>query len=133
MEIKRIILEQLVSEARIAQVSADIKFFLNINDTIHSKEQKTRHQSKGVVITDDQIVFILEKAKSKIASYIIGNRIYERIPFVVTQVNGEKISLAIVGKAITPYKWDLTVKTVWSEKAEGKPFKVGREQLVIAV
>jgi len=133
MEIKRIILEQLVNEARIAQISTDIKFFLNINDTAHSQEQKTRHQSKGVIITDAQIISILEKAKPRIAAYIIGGRIFEKIPFIVTEVSGDKISLAIVGKASTPYRWDLTVKTVWSERAEGKPFKVGREQLVINV
>lgn len=133
MEVKRIILEQLIKEARISQISTDIKFFLNINDTIHSQEQKLRHQSKGIEITNEDIISILERAKPRIASYIIGGRIIEKIPFVVTELGGRKISLAINGKAITPYKWDLTVKTVWSELAEGKPFKVGREQLVINV
>lgn len=133
MEVKRIIFEQLIKEARISQIAADIKFFFNINDTIHSQEQKLRHLAKGIEITNEEIITILEKAKPRIASYIIGGRIMEKIPFIVTEVSGKKISLAITGKAMTPYKWDLTVKTVWSELAEGKPFKVGREQLVINV
>ena len=76
---------------------------------------------------------MLEKAKSKIASYIIGDRIRDKIPFVITELGQDKISLAIIPKFITPYKWNLTIKTVWSEKAENSPFKTGKDQMVIYV
>jgi len=133
MEVKRIVLEQLLLETKIAQLAANIKFVLNVNDTFHSNQQKTRHSEKGIVITDEEIITVLEKAKNKIANYIITDKIKEKIDFAVKEFSGKQITLAVVPKYMTPYRWELTVKTVWSEKAEGMPLRLGPTQLLITV
>jgi len=133
MEIKRIIIEQLVNEARIAQISANISLSLDVQSTGHSSSQRFRHKdSNTVIITNSDIRNVVEMAKNDIAFNIIQGEIVDGVDFVITDTVSEKgISLAIIPKEDTPYHWKLIVRTVFSEKATGQPFRVGRDQLHI--
>ena len=135
MEIKRIIIEQLVNEARIAQISANISLSLDVQSTGHSSAQRFRHKdSNTVIITNSDIRDVIERAKNDIAFNIIQGDTIDDSDFVITDTTGEKgISLAIIPKEDTPYHWRLIVRTVFSEKTSGQPFRVGRDQLHIKI
>lgn len=135
MEIKRIIIEQLVTEARIAQISANISLSFDIQSTGHSSAQRFRHKdSTSTIITNSDIRDVIERAKSDIAINIVQGNIIDDSDFVITDTVGEKgISLAIIPKEDTPYHWRLIVRTVFSEKTTGQPFRVGRDQLHIKI
>lgn len=135
MEIKRIILEQLVNEARIAQISANISISLDVQSTGHSSAQRFRHkENTKIIITNPDIREVVEKAKNDIAFYIVQGDIQDGVDFVVSDKTGnKKISLAIIPKEDTPYHWNLIIRTVFSELAQGEPFRVGRNQLHIKV
>lgn len=135
MEIKRIILEQLVNEARIAQIAASISISMDVQSTGHSDVQRFRHKdSNTVIITNSEIRGVVEKAKNDIAFHIVQGDISDDLDFVITDKESEKvITLAIIPKEVTPYHWRLIVRTVFSEKAKGEPFRVGRDQLHIVV
>lgn len=136
MEIKRIILEQLINEARIAQISANLTLSLDVYHTDHSKSQRWRHKEGKdiIIITNSDIRATIEKAKNDIAFHIVQGDIVDQVDFVVTDRDSEKeLSLAIIPNEDTPYHWRLIVRTVFSEKAKGEPFRVGRDQLHIIV
>ena len=135
MEIKRIIIEQLVKEARIAQISANISLSLDVQSTGHSDSQRFRHKdSNTVIIINSDIRDVVERAKTDIAMAIVQGDIVDNVDFVVTDTMGEKsISLAIIPKEDTPYHWVLIIRTVFSEKARGEPFRIGRDQLHIKI
>jgi len=134
MSIKSIILEEvgLLLEKRIAQISANITISFDIQETGHSNKQKFRHKnSNGIIILNSEIRDVIEKSKDDISFNIAYGEIVDETNFVVSSTEGKLISLAIVAKKKTPYQWDLIIRTVFSEKAEGIPFMVGRDQLHI--
>jgi hypothetical protein len=135
MDIKRIILNELLIESKIAQIVADIKISFDVRSTKHSNTQRFRHKdSNNVIITNSDIRNVIEKAKSDIAFYIVQNKITNNSIFIVSDSTGDKlISLSIVAEELTPYQWNLIITTVWSEKASGKSFMVGRNQFHIVV
>lgn len=135
MEIKRILLEQIINEARIAQIAANISLSFDVHETGHSKNQRFRHKdASSLIIINSDIRGVIERAKNDIAFHIVQGDIVDGEDFVVTDRNGEKkISLAIVPKEETPYYWNLIIRTVFSELAKGEPFRVGRDQLHIVI
>lgn len=135
MEIKRIILEQLVNEARIAQISANITISLDVQSTGHSSAQRFRHKDASrLIISNSDIRDVVEKAKNDIAFYIVQGDIQDGQDFVITDRTGNKgISLAVIPQEDTPYHWNLIIRTVFSSVATGEPFRVGRDQLHIKV
>lgn len=135
MEIKRIILEQLVNEARIAQISANISLSLDVQSTGHSSAQRFRHKDASqLIISNSDIRDVVERAKGDIALHIVQGDIQDGIDFVVTDKTGNKrISLAIIPEEDTPYHWNLIIRTVFSATAGGAPFRVGRDQLHIQI
>lgn len=135
MDIKRIILEQLVNEARIAQISANISLSLDVQSTGHSSAQRFRHKDESrLIISNSDIRDVVEKAKGDIAFHIVQGDIQDGQDFVITDRTGNKgISLAIVPQESTPYHWNLIIRTVFSATAKGEPFRVGRDQLHIVI
>jgi len=135
MEIKRIILEQLVNEARIAQISANISLSLDVQSTGHSSKQRFRHKDSDMtIILNSDIRDVVEKAKNDIAFSIVQGDIENGKDFVISDKTGNKgISLALVPQENTPYHWNLLVRTVFSATAKGEPFRVGRDQLHIQI
>jgi hypothetical protein len=135
MEIKRIILEQLVNEARIAQISANITLSLDVQSTGHSSKQRFRHKdTNSMIISNSDIRDVIEKAKGDIALNIVHGEIESGRDFVISDKTGNKgISLAIVPQENSPYHWILVVRTVFSSTASGEPFRVGRNQLHLQV
>lgn len=135
MDIKKIITEHLIIEARVAQISANISLSLDVYETSHSKERRFRHKNNsGVIITNSEIREVVERVKDTIAFHIVHGDIKNGEDFVVSDKTGQKqLSLAIIPEEKSPYYWHLILKTVFSELAEGEPFKVGREQLHIKI
>lgn len=135
MEIKRIILEQLVNEARIAQISANITLSLDVQSTGHSSKQRFRHKDAShLIISNSDIRDVIEKAKGDIALHIVQGDIESGRDFVISDRTGNKgISLAVVPQEDTPYHWKLVIRTVFSSTASGEPFRVGRDQLHLQV
>jgi len=134
MEIKRIILEQLLLEKRIGQISANITISFDLHQTAHSDKQKYRHKdSGGRIITNSDLTNVVNRAKNEIAFNIINGEIVDNIDFVITdETSDKKISLALVPKELTPYHWNLVIRTVFSAH-RGDPFRVGRNQLQIKI
>jgi hypothetical protein len=133
MNFKKIILEQLLLEAKIAQISANITLSLDVYETSHSKTRRFRGKDSGVIITNSDIRDLIERAKDTISFHIIQNDIVSGKDFVVSDENGKKISLAIIPEEKTPYHWNLVLKTVFSELIDGESFRVGRDQLHIKI
>jgi hypothetical protein len=134
MEIKRIIFEQLLLEKRIGQISANITISLDLHQTGHSSNQRFRHKDTGgPIITNSDITNLVERAKNDISFHIVQGAIEDGKDFVITDETGEKgISLALTVEEISPYQWNLIIRTVFSAHS-GEPFRVGRDQLQIKI
>jgi len=146
MDIKRLILEELLLEYRIAELTASIvnnfTVRLDIEDTKHYNARKHRHEFVGkntmvpLYIDDTEVISILEKAKRHIAGKIVSGAIRNGKDFVLADKTGvKKIVLVIAPRLLENDKtrWELTIVTIFSELAAGRPFTTRDNQLLIKV
>lgn len=149
MNIKTIISEQLLLEIRIAQIITTIAnnftVVMDVEDTKHYNKRKHRHEfvSKNtkvpVYIDDVEVVALMEKAKKNIAGKIANNAIRDGESFVLADKTGpKKVTLVIAPKMLKDKtQWELTIITIYSELASGKPFNIrydnNKPQLLIKV
>ena len=132
--IRKIIKEHLILEKRIAQISDsfEITFGFDITTSKHTRDRMNLGR-KGIsdrVISNSEIIGVLEKYKRDIAQNIINGHILDGDEFVIKD-SESKIDFAILGQFIEDYYWSLFVKTIFPS-SESFSLLVGDEQIVLS-
>jgi hypothetical protein len=132
--IRKIIKEHLILEKRIAQISDsfEITFGFDITTSKHTRDRMNLGR-KGIsdrVISNSEIIGVLEKYKRDIAQNIINGHILDGDEFVIKDLES-KIDFAILSQFIEDYYWSLFVKTIFPS-SESFSLLVGDEQIVLS-
>lgn len=132
--IRKIIKEHLLVEKRIAQISDNfqVSFGFDIITSKHTKDRMNlgRAGISDRIISNSDIIEVLEKYKRDIAENIINGYIVDGDEFVIKD-SSSKIDFAIIAQFIEDYYWSLFVKTIFPS-SESFSLLVGDEQLVLS-
>lgn len=130
MNIKGIIKESLIREAKFHDLSVDITFDyeLHHDEGGHTQQRKWRHGS-GQKIYDYDLIKLLDDAKAEISYAIIDGDIRNGRRFIVSREGGDNLNVVVKPEMKDTTSWNLVIITTMREPN----FDVGRGQLQIFV
>lgn len=132
--LKTIIKETLLLEKRIAQITDNFRvgFAFDISTTQHARDRMTsgRPGISDRVVSNSELVAIMEKYKRDVAEKIILHYILEGDEFVIKD-DETGIHLAILALRENDFYWTLLIKTVF-QSSPGASLRVAKNQLVIS-
>lgn len=133
--LRQIIKEHLLLEKRIAQLTDSFKISIayDIITTKHARDRSNigREGLGERIISNKDIINVMEKATRKISERIVNGRIIDNEPFIVKDKELH-LDLAVSPKLVENFFWELMVITVFTS-SENLSLSKGRGQVVINV
>lgn len=134
MNLRKLIKETLLLERKIAQISDtfEVTFGFDIATTKHTRDRSNlgREGLSNRIISNQEIINIIEKYKRDIAESIINGYIVNGDRFVIKDEES-KIDCAILAKIISNNYWSLLVVTVFPA-SDNFGLLVGEDQFVLS-
>ena len=131
--IRKIIKEHLLLERRIAQLSDNftLNFGFDVSTSKHTRDRLNLGRSgiSGRVMSNEEIIYVIEKFKRDIAEHIINGDILDGDEFVIKD-SETNIDCAIIAQIIDNFYWSLLVKTIFPS-SENFSLLTGPNQLIL--
>jgi hypothetical protein len=132
--IRKLIKEHLLLEKRVAQLTDNfnVTFGFDVLTSKHTRDRMNLGRSglSDRVMSNSDVINIIEKYKRDIAENIINGHILDGDEFVIKDKESN-IDCAILAQIVEDFYWTLFIKTIFPS-SESFSLLVGDEQIVLS-